>query len=154
MTRSIRLAARALIMIDGRVLLVNAFPGEGPNLWCAPGGGCEVGEAIPDTLTREVHEELGLKITIGAFAGVSEFQSAATGFHQVDLFFHAAANSALPSDWTDPEGVVHTHCLADRAMLMGLPHKPHNLAEMAFDGIQADYFGFHRMVERSSLGGA
>lgn len=148
----IRLAARALIVIDGCLLLVNAYPGDGPNLWCAPGGGCEVGEAVPDALTREVFEETGLQIIPGAFAGVSEFHNPRTGFHQVELFFHAAPQGALPEDWADPAGVVHRRCIFDRAMLPEIPHKPDNLAAMTFDRIPADYHGLRQMVERSELG--
>ena len=147
-----RLAARDLIVIDSKVLLVNAFPGDGPNLWCAPGGGCEVGEAITETLVREVHEETGLAIIPSEFAGLSEFHNPRTGFHQVELFFHATTEGPLPGEWADPEGIVHARRLADRAALTDLPHKPDNLAAMAFDRIPADYHGLRQMVERSELG--
>lgn len=147
----IRLAARAIILIEERVLLVNAFPGRGANLWCLPGGGCEVGEAATDTLVREVHEETGLTIKPGALAGISEFHNEESGFHQLDLFFHARAIGALPDSWTDPEGVVHAWRLAGQADLVDLPHAPKNLSEMAFDAIAADYHGLRRMVRRADL---
>ncbi|MEM7059988.1 MAG: NUDIX domain-containing protein [Pseudomonadota bacterium] len=152
MTTTVRLAARALVLIDERLLLVNAYPGPGSNLWCAPGGGCEAGESIPETLAREVHEETGLSIIVGDLAGAREFYNAGTGFHQAELFFHASADGPLPDGWDDPAGVVHARCLADRAMLPGLAHKPDNLAAMAFDRIPIAYHGMDRMVERSELG--
>jgi 8-oxo-dGTP pyrophosphatase MutT (NUDIX family) len=49
-----RLAARALILHEDRLLLVNAYPGAHLGLWCAPGGGCEAGQSLPENLAREV----------------------------------------------------------------------------------------------------
>ncbi|MEZ5796068.1 MAG: NUDIX domain-containing protein [Paracoccaceae bacterium] len=102
-----RLAVRALILSGDRLLLVNAYPGGTSDLWCAPGGGCEAGQSLPDNLAREVHEETGLAVAVGAPALVNEFHDPKTGFHQVDLFFRCRILSGdLSVDWRDPEGVV------------------------------------------------
>ncbi|WP_349768727.1 NUDIX domain-containing protein [Rhodobacter sp. NTK016B] len=53
-TRPIRLAVRALILRAGRLLIVNAYPGDQSDLWCAPGGGAEPGASGTGTLIREV----------------------------------------------------------------------------------------------------
>ncbi|MEM8841000.1 MAG: NUDIX domain-containing protein [Pseudomonadota bacterium] len=144
--RPSRVAARALIICDGALLVVNAFRGAEVGLWCAPGGGGEAGEGLTDTLCREVREETGLAITPGPLAGVSEFHNPESGFHQVDIFFHATALMPLPADWSDPEGVVVERRWADAATLAKLPHKPDHLAEMAFSGWPATYHPLHRMV--------
>jgi ADP-ribose pyrophosphatase YjhB (NUDIX family) len=144
--RAVRLAARALILIGGRVLLVNAYPGFQKELWCAPGGGCTPGEAMTDTLRREVREETGLDIRPGALAGVSEFHDPSEGFHQVDLFFHAATTGRIHPDWRDPEGIVIRRHLATRAELSQLHHKPDHLAAMAFDAGPALYHGLELKV--------
>ena len=60
-----RLAARALILHDDRLLLVNAYGGGISDLWCAPGGGVERGTSLPANLIREVHEETGLTVAVG-----------------------------------------------------------------------------------------
>ena len=142
----VRVAARALIVIDGRVLLVNAYPGFQKELWCAPGGGCTPGEAMTDTLRREVWEETGLEISTGPLAGVSEFHDPAEGFHQVDLFFHSSATAPPDPDWRDPEGIVSRRHLATRDELTRMRHKPDHLAAMAFDPGPALYHGLELKV--------
>jgi 8-oxo-dGTP diphosphatase len=105
--RTPRLAARALILSEDRLLLVNAYPGGKSDLWCAPGGGVESGASLPENLAREVFEECGLRISVGDPAMVNEFHDPRTGFHQVDLFFRCTILSgALDASWRDPEGVV------------------------------------------------
>lgn len=102
-----RLAVRALILDQDRLLLVNAYPGARLGLWCAPGGGCEAGQSLPENLAREVHEETGLSVAVGPMALVNEFHDPATGFHQVELFFRCRLTAGhLDPAWTDPEGVV------------------------------------------------
>lgn len=103
-----RLAVRALILDPGdRLLLVNAYPGGRSDLWCAPGGGCEAGQSLPENLVREVREETGLEVDVGPAALVNEFHDPASGFHQVDLYFRCTLRSgSLDPGWQDPEGVV------------------------------------------------
>ena len=58
-----RLAVRALILLDQKLLLVNAWPDDESDLWCAPGGGVDKHSSLPNNLIREVHEETGLTHT-------------------------------------------------------------------------------------------
>ena len=58
--KSPRVAVRGIILHENRLLLVNAYPGDESDLWCAPGGGAEPGQSLPDNLVREVAEETGL----------------------------------------------------------------------------------------------
>ncbi len=105
--RPTRLATRALILHEDRLLLVNAYPGGRSDLWCAPGGGVESGTSLPVNLAREVHEETGLTVAVGAPALINEFHDPVTGFHQVDLFFRCTITAgAIDPAWRDPEGVV------------------------------------------------
>ena len=116
--RTPRLAARALILQDDRLLLVNAYPGGRSDLWCAPGGGTESGASLPENLAREVHEETGLIVSVGAPALINEFHDPRTGFHQVDIFFRChLTGGALSPDWRDPEGVVTERRFFSRAAL-------------------------------------
>ena len=137
--RSPRLAARAVILHQDRLLIVNAYPAGVSDLWCAPGGGVHAGTSLPDNLIREVQEECGVAVTVGPLCLVNEFHDPASGFHQVDLYFRCALAGPLPAVWTDPEGVVSQRRLVSRAELAGLRHKPDSLAAAAWgDGVLYD----------------
>lgn len=135
--RSPRLAARALILHEDRLLLVNAYPSGRSDLWCAPGGGVEPGASLPDNLIREVHEETGLTIAVGAPVMVNEFHDPATGFHQVDLFFRCTiTGGSLDDTWRDPARVVTERRFFTRAdlELARIRFKPDSLPRAAWDG--------------------
>ena len=129
-----RLAVRAVILDRGRVLLVNAYPGEESDLWCAPGGGAERGQSLADNLRREVREETGLAIEPGRLLAVSEFHNPGDGFHQVDLIYAAPARRrggrarccATRRGWS-------TGCAGSTpASCRGAAFKPDCLARLAF----------------------
>jgi ADP-ribose pyrophosphatase YjhB (NUDIX family) len=133
MPRSPRLAVRALILREDRLLVVNAYPDGQSDLWCAPGGGVHAGTALPDNLIREVHEETGLAITVGDPALVNEFHDPATGFHQVEIFFRCTVPAGdIDHRWTDPEGVVTRRRWVTQAELGLLRHKPGSLGPAAW----------------------
>jgi ADP-ribose pyrophosphatase YjhB (NUDIX family) len=127
-----RVAVRAVIVVAGRVLLVNAYPGEASDLWVPPGGGAEAGTSLHANLVREVAEETGLRIRPGRLAGLSEFHNPETGFHQVDLLFRARLAGPAEVLLADPEGVVNRLRWASEAELAGLRVKPGILARVAF----------------------
>jgi ADP-ribose pyrophosphatase YjhB (NUDIX family) len=142
-----RLAVRGVIVHAGRVLLVNAWPGGVSDLWCAPGGGVEVGQALAEALRREVHEETGLAVTVGAPCLVNEFHDPDRAFHQVEVFFRCTvASDALPTGWRDPEGVVSERRWFTRAELAGVRFKPGLLAEAAFGAGGMLYDPLERIV--------
>jgi len=126
-------AVRAVIVQDGRLLIVNAYPGDSSDLWCAPGGGVEKGASMPDNLQREVFEETGLAIRVGEPCLVSEFNQKSSGFHQVDVFFHARViGRARGEGWVDTEGVVNRHRWVTESELRLVRFKPDSLLQIAF----------------------
>lgn len=128
----VRLATRAIILRDGRLLLVNAWKGRS-HLWCAPGGGVEPHASLPDNLRREVHEETGLDVAVGVPCLVNEFHDPTGPFHQVDIYFRCTLLGGDPDgDWTDPEGVVSMRRWVTRAEMAALRVKPDSLAAVAW----------------------
>ena len=133
--RPVRLAVRALILHRDRLLLVNAWGGGVSDLWCAPGGGVEPNASLPDNLVREVHEETGLTVAVGAPAMINEFHDPARGFHQVDVYFRATIlRGTIADDWRDPDGVVTERRFFTRAEMATIRFKPDTLPQAAWDG--------------------
>lgn len=133
-TNTPRLAARAIILQNEKLLLVNAYPvARGSDLWCAPGGGVESGQSISENLIREVFEETGLTVVVGALVLVAEFHNPENGFHQVDLFFCCEiTNGVLDNTWQDPECIVSERRYFSRNELKNIRLKPDSLPEIAF----------------------
>jgi len=133
MSRPPRIAVRALILRDRRLLLVNAYPGGRSDLWCAPGGGVDAHRSLPDNPVREVMEETGLTVTVGVPALVNEFHDLERGFHQVDIYFRCFTADSMPERWTDPEGIVTERRFFSRNELSGIRYKPDSLPEVAWE---------------------
>lgn len=138
--KSPRLAARAIILHEDRLLIVNAYPGGISDLWCAPGGGVDAGTSLPENLAREVMEECGLAIQVGAPCLVNEFHDPNSGFHQVDIYFRCTITGGVLSDaWIDPEGIVTERRFVSAGELALCRHKPDSLGAVAWgEGIFYD----------------
>ena len=136
-----RLAVRAVILHEGRLLLVNAYPDGQSDLMCAPGGGVELGASLPDNLIREVFEETGLKIDVGVPCLVNEFHDPTRGFHQVDVYFHCQVigSPQIEADWQDLERIVTDRRWVTRDQMTGLRVKPDALIDVAFGGAGITY---------------
>ena len=132
MPRPVRLAVRGLLIIDNRLLLVNAWR-DRSDLLCAPGGGVELHSSLHDNLKREFHEETGLGIAVHAPCLVNEFHDPDGDFHQVDIYFHVTHVDGDPyGEWTDPEGVVSERHWLTRAEVAQRKVKPDSVAAVAW----------------------
>lgn len=65
-------AVGAIIVHQDRVLVVQRGKPPGVGLWTVPGGRLEPGETLAQAVTREVREETGLVVEVGALACVVE----------------------------------------------------------------------------------
>ena len=147
--RTPRLAVRAIIVHDGRLLLVNAWPNGRSDLLCAPGGGVEPGSGLPDNLNREVYEETGLSIRVGAPCLVNEFHDPRSGFHQVEVFFRCTivGSPSIDPNWSDIEKIVSEHYWVTQDELRGLNVKPGSLVDVAFaQGSAISYDALEQIV--------
>ncbi|HWY65538.1 MAG TPA: NUDIX domain-containing protein [Rhizomicrobium sp.] len=89
-----RQAGRAILRDDaGRVLLIH-FVLPNMTFWATPGGGVEPGETILAAAIREVHEELGIAVTLEGpvhqTVGIFEFEGAL--IENTDHFFQGRWN--------------------------------------------------------------
>jgi len=141
-----RLAVRAAILHRERLLLVNAYPGTRSDLWCLPGGGVEPGASLPDNLAREVLEETGLAVLIGAPILINEFHDPARGYHQIELIFRAVLTGDDAVSLADPEGIVNRFRWVTQGELAGLRHKPDSLARAVWADRAAWYDPLERIV--------
>ncbi|AXI45367.1 NUDIX hydrolase [Sulfitobacter sp. SK012] len=134
-----RLAVRAVILDDDRLLLVNAWPDGKSDLMCAPGGGVEVGSSLPENLIREVFEETGLTVEVNAPCLVNEFHDPQSEFHQVDVYFRCTmiGKAQIEPDWQDPEAIVTDRRWVTRSEMSKLRVKPDSLAAVAFGDADA-----------------
>jgi 8-oxo-dGTP diphosphatase len=72
---------------EGRVLLVERASPPAQGLWSVPGGKLEMNETLAQAVAREVREETGLVVEVGALACVVERMS--EGYHYVILDYLA-----------------------------------------------------------------
>ncbi|MEU5083836.1 MULTISPECIES: NUDIX hydrolase [Streptomyces] len=70
MRRNLRVAAYAVCVRDGHLLLARSPTPGGTPEWVLPGGGMEHGEDPYDTVRREVTEETGYRIEVTGLLGV------------------------------------------------------------------------------------
>jgi len=129
-----RLAVRAVLVHQDRLLLVNAYPDGQSDLMCAPGGGVVPGTSLIENLSREVFEETGLHITVMDPCLVNEFHDPSTGYHQVDIYFRCQVKGSASIDpaWTDAENVVTDRRWVSAEEMKQVRFKPDSLADVAF----------------------
>ena len=85
MERTVRNAAKALIIKDDKMLAVKISDGK-EEWFIMPGGGQNTEELLPEAACREVAEELGLQVEVKDLVFVIEGLHG-ENFHRVDLVF-------------------------------------------------------------------
>lgn len=78
----------AVVVDEGRILLVQRSRDPGAGLWAVPGGKVRRGETMREAVRREVAEETGLDVVVGDVVWVGEVIDA--GHHLVLVDFAAA----------------------------------------------------------------
>jgi ADP-ribose pyrophosphatase YjhB (NUDIX family) len=106
-SRQIRTRVAAVIIRDGRVLLV-AHKKNKDIYWLLPGGGVDFGESLEKALQRELREELGITASVGDIALVCDSIDPEQRRHIVNIFFHCTSDDGNYSLGTD--GRLHRYC--------------------------------------------
>ena len=118
------LGAAAVVIHDGRVLLIRRGHAPDAGAWSIPGGAVDVGESVEAALRREVREETGLDIAVGAFLEIYERVERDTDgsvrFHFVVLDYAAtviggtlsAGDDAAEAAWVVPSDLAR-YAVAD-----------------------------------------
>ena len=90
-----RISAGALVVHNGKLLLVNHVKQGHYNFWVAPGGGVIGKEALQEAAHREVGEETGLDARVGKLAYVEETYRPEAGAEarECKFWFHAELTS-------------------------------------------------------------
>ncbi|ROQ66524.1 ADP-ribose pyrophosphatase YjhB (NUDIX family) [Streptomyces sp. 840.1] len=107
---SFRLAAYAVCVEDGRVLIARHVSADGQSTWTLPGGGVEHGEDPFDAVIREVAEETGCTAVVESLLGVdSRVISAAEARHgtehqNVGVFYRVRITGGRLRP--EPDGVI------------------------------------------------
>ena len=70
MRKKLRVAAYAVCVRDGQLLLARSPAPDGTREWVLPGGGMEHGEDPLDTVVRELDEETGYRVEVTGLLGL------------------------------------------------------------------------------------
>lgn len=129
-TWPIRVGVNAVIVSDGRLLVVGFDDETGPH-YNLPGGGVEQGEPLQAAVVREVREETSVDVDVGDLLFAHEYHperdaSDYGAIHKLTLFFEcempASATPTLPEEpdpnlsevtWLSLEGIETQPLLPD-----------------------------------------
>lgn len=113
----------AIVVCNGKILLVKRGSEPGRGKWSVPGGLVEVGEAVHETVVREVKEESGLDVEVDRLIDVvdsiTKDEEGRTRYHFVILDFFVklrgegegesgalkAGDDVLEAAWAPLDGV-------------------------------------------------
>ncbi|GAA1191611.1 nucleotide triphosphate diphosphatase NUDT15 [Pseudonocardia alaniniphila] len=92
----VRVGVGAVVVDDGRVLVMRRAGAHGAGLWGLPGGHQEFGESPERTAVREVAEETGLVVAVTPRLGFTDDPMPDIGRHYVTLFLACSRITGEP----------------------------------------------------------
>jgi ADP-ribose pyrophosphatase len=113
-----RVGVGAIVIRDGRILLVKRGSSPGKGLWAPPGGLVELGETVREAAEREILEETGISIRAKEAFYIFDFidrdKEDKIKYHYVIVDFLAdylggeprASDDAIEVRWLAPEDIA------------------------------------------------
>jgi 8-oxo-dGTP diphosphatase len=113
-----RVGVGAIVIRDGRILLVKRGSSPGKGLWAPPGGLVELGETVREAAEREILEETGIAIrakeAFYTFDFIDRDKDGKIKYHYVIIDFLAdylggepkAADDVSDARWVSPDEAV------------------------------------------------
>lgn len=103
-------AAVAAVMVqDGKLLLIKRGVEPSRGKWSVPGGRVEFGETLIEAVKREVREETGLEIEVGPLAGVYDLVVQGSRFQ---------AQGSTDQEQTGPEVTHHSSLITHHYVIV------------------------------------
>jgi len=140
----IRNAARALIIQQGRILLLRKQGGGRAERFALPGGAQDPGESLIDALNRECLEEIGSAVEMPELVHVADFiklrdTQPPTHRHVVDFLFRCTlGDDYLPRNGPKPDRHQVEVLWVELAALQQTPLFPHYLSSCIPGLVDAD----------------
>jgi ADP-ribose pyrophosphatase YjhB (NUDIX family) len=141
----VRVSAKAIVVQDGRILLVRNHDDEG-DWYCLPGGGQAHGESLTDALERECLEEIGCQVDVGRVLFVRdyiaehhEFAEQDADAHQVEIMFECQLAPRCDAEMGhDPDGMQTGVAWVGLSDLVVCRVYPRAVADILAAGIPAE----------------
>jgi len=129
-----RIAVKAIIIRDGRLLLVQEQDDE---WWSIPGGGVDYGETVDQALRRELSEELGVDPEAVQIDDTVQFVAIGAivkGIPKANLFYRVQ----VPTETIQPTAHVTEHkwCTADEISKLYMSPSTGNVIEQIAQALQ------------------
>jgi len=113
------LTVDAIILVDGKLLLIQRGQDPFKGSYALPGGFVEYGESVEEAVEREVKEETGLDAEVRELVGVYSAPDRDPRGHTVSVVFYLTYIGGQPEAGDDASGVKF--------------FEPDKLPELAFD---------------------
>ncbi len=116
-----KVAVIGLVTAGDKVLLVRRGVQPAMGQWALPGGYMDAGEMPRDALSRELYEEVGLKVQPGEFLDIYPFAKTSRVIGGIVIAYRVDLSSIIPP-------IVHAHDDVDAAAWFSKERLPDHIA--------------------------